>query len=431
MADHTSTRMHAHARAHGLLSKSSRAQNRRSAAESHERGTRKIGLSRRTSLAAWRKPSILGRMIKNGAAITLAVVTALAFAGCSARAKPPPGYQGVVELEERVVAAEVAGRVMRVTVKRGDVVPRGTPVAFLDDSLARLVRDARAHELEAARAELALLQAGARREDVASLAAQVRAATASESWLAKNATRARALADAGAVPEGELDRVESELTRSVAEQQALEQRLLGLRSGARPQEIARARARVASAEAALALEDERLTRYTPRLSPRPVAAKGSAELGDAGVASRAPDASSGVRVPPETVSSSTAASDAGRGEATELVVLDVHLEPGELAGVGTPLATVAETGVAHVDVFVPQAELEGIHVGATGTLRVDATTDPFPCVVDNVSRNTEFTPRFLFSERERANLVVRVRVRVSDPTHRLHAGVPAFVQIAR
>ena len=42
---------------------------------------------------------------------------------------------------------------------------------------------------------------------------------------------------------------------------------------------------------------------------------------------------------------------------------------------------------------------------------------------------TEFTPKFLFSPRERPNLVVRVRVRVDDPERRLHAGVPAFARI--
>jgi hypothetical protein len=44
-----------------------------------------------------------------------------------------------------------------------------------------------------------------------------------------------------------------------------------------------------------------------------------------------------------------------------------------------------------------------------------------------VGRNLEFTPRYLFSEKERSNLVVRVRVRVEDPRHLLRAGVPAFV----
>lgn len=337
-------------------------------------------------------------MIKNAAALLLA----FAAAGCAKRSAPPPGYQGVVELDERVVAAEVPGRVLRVEVHRGDPAASGALLATLDDSLARLARDARAHETEAARAELALLRVGARREDLGSLAAQARAAAASQAWLAKNLERARALRDAGAVPEGDLDRAEAELARSTAEHEALEQRLAGARSGARPQELSRAVARVAALEAALALEDARIARYAVRAGGE--AAGGQ---GDAGVADGAP------------------AADAGAA----MLVLEVHVEPGELAGAGTPIATLGDTLHPYVDVFVPQAKLGTLHVGDRGTLRVDASTDAFPCVVENVARATEFTPRFLFSERERANLVVRVRVRVDDPAQRLHAGVPAFVEL--
>jgi hypothetical protein len=43
---------------------------------------------------------------------------------------------------------------------------------------------------------------------------------------------------------------------------------------------------------------------------------------------------------------------------------------------------------------------------------------------------TEFTPRYLFSEGERENLVLRVRVRIEDPKRELHGGVPAFVTLA-
>jgi len=42
----------------------------------------------------------------------------------------------------------------------------------------------------------------------------------------------------------------------------------------------------------------------------------------------------------------------------------------------------------------------------------------------------EFTPRFLFSEKERPNLVVRVRIALEDPAEKLHAGVPAFAVFA-
>jgi hypothetical protein len=41
----------------------------------------------------------------------------------------------------------------------------------------------------------------------------------------------------------------------------------------------------------------------------------------------------------------------------------------------------------------------------------------------------EYIPRFLFSSRERPNLVARVRVRIDDPGGRLHAGAPAAVEL--
>jgi multidrug resistance efflux pump len=70
-----------------------------------------------------------------------------------------------------------------------------------------------------------------------------------------------------------------------------------------------------------------------------------------------------------------------------------------------------------------------VRVGASATLRTDAEPATFVGVVERVASATEFTPKFIFSEAERPNLVVRVRVRVTDREHRLHAGAPAFVEV--
>ena len=153
-------------------------------------------------------------------------------------------------------------------------------------------------------------------------------------------------------------------------------------TGARPQEIARASARLAAAEAEARLESERLVRC------------------------------------------SLVAHEPG-------AVLDVHVEEGELAAVGTAAVTVADVAHPYVEVFVPQGSMDGISIGTTATVRVDATSKPFAGTVEYVARKTEFTPRFLFSEQERPNLVLRVRIRIEDPEERLHAGVPAFASIGR
>jgi HlyD family secretion protein len=80
-------------------------------------------------------------------------------------------------------------------------------------------------------------------------------------------------------------------------------------------------------------------------------------------------------------------------------------------------------------VFVPQAEISAVKVGQGAKVRVDALGSELGGKVEHISRRTEFTPRYLFSERERATLVVRVRVRVDDPKEQLRAGVPAFVRL--
>jgi HlyD family secretion protein len=137
-------------------------------------------------------------MIKNIA------LGALALAGCSRDSPPSSGdYQGILELDERVVAFEVAGRVDGVDVSRGDIVKAGARIAKLDDTLDKLTRDVRADELATAIADLELVAAGAKSQDVASVAAEVRAAATSGDLAAKTLERAKTLHSTGAVSQSE------------------------------------------------------------------------------------------------------------------------------------------------------------------------------------------------------------------------------------
>src|SRR4051812_1777222 len=92
----------------------------------------------------------------------------LAFCcGCAATSERTPGeLQGVVELHQRLLGFEMGGRVKELRVKRGDRLEAGQVLALLDDALERPVRDARAADARAADAQLELLRAGARGEDI-------------------------------------------------------------------------------------------------------------------------------------------------------------------------------------------------------------------------------------------------------------------------
>jgi HlyD family secretion protein len=318
-------------------------------------------------------------MINNAAMVCL---LAASLYGCrDASSADADAFQGVMELDETVLSFEASGRVARLAVKEGDTVQPNALIGALDDELVRAERGARVLEAEAARSQAALVRAGAKGDDVRALAARVRAAQASEALLEKNLARQRTLLERSVVPEASVDELQSQYDRARAEREGLESQLASLKRGARSEEVASAESRAEAAEAALHIEDERLARHVLK-----------APIG-------------------------------GR-------VLDVHVEEGEVVAAGAPIATLGDTRRPYVEVFVPQGELAGIALGAAASLRVDGEGQAFSGRVEHIASRTEFTPRFLFSERERPNLVVRVRVRVDDPKERLHAGVPAFVTIA-
>lgn len=291
-------------------------------------------------------------------------------------------YQGVVELHERTLAFESPGKIRSLSVQRGAQVEANQPLAALDDALERHQLEIREGEVQAADAQVALLRAGAKVQDLRAAQARVEATRATEGTARQTAERDRTLRAANAIPQAALDAAEGRLQQATADRQGAEAKLASLVAGARSQELEAALARSSQAHAALAAEQERLDRFVLRA---PVAGQ----------------------------------------------ILETMVEPGEVVEAGGPMVLLGEPLRPYVDVFVPEAELPGLKAGTPATLRLDGDAAAFKGVIESVGRTLEFTPRYLFSPKERPNLVMRVRVNVSDPEGRLHAGVPAFVDFQR
>jgi HlyD family secretion protein len=323
-------------------------------------------------------------MIKNGwfALCLLAVLGQAALStGCRvARSAEAEALQGVVELEETPVGFELSGRLTELLVDEGDSVAAGAVLARLDDGLERSSRNIRVSEAAIAREQAVAVKAGARGEEVRSLAARVEAAKATEELLRKQAARERLLLEKGVIAAAAVDEVEGQLARAIAEREASEHNLKLLRQGARREDVLVADARADAATTAVELNDARLARHELR---SPLAG----------------------------------------------TVLDVHFERGEVIGAAAPVVTLANTRRPYVDVFVPQAEISAVSVNQAAHVKVDALSSELAGRVEHIARRTEFTPRYLFSERERSTLVVRVRIRIDDPKEQLRAGVPAFVRL--
>jgi HlyD family secretion protein len=319
-------------------------------------------------------------MINNCRSIAVALTAIALSAGCQPKPKHPDAYQGVVEFDERDLGFEIGGRLTQLKVARGTPVKAGQELATLDDTLERTAGQGRQAEVSAAEAAVALVRAGSRPEEVRAMEAQLRAAEANEARLERSLVREKKLLAQGAIAQAAVDDLESMHNAATAERQSLEHRLRELRNGARRQEIDRAEAQAAAAGQQVKLSQERVGRYALRA------------LEDG-------------------------------------VVVDVHVDPGEVVAAGSPVCTVADTKHPYADIFIPQAELGNLRVAAPARVMVDASSEAFGGRVEDIGRRTEFTPRYLFSERERSQLVVRVRIRIDDPKEALHAGVPAFVTI--
>jgi HlyD family secretion protein len=317
-------------------------------------------------------------MINNSALVGLGLVFVTAASSCQQRTTLPHGFQGVVEFEERRLGFEFPGKLASLNVDVGSAVKAGDLIASLDDSVERAQRPIRDNEAEAAKDRVQLIKARSRPEEIQGMEARIRAATALEQQLRNNLQREQALLQTGATPRAVSEDLQSQVDRAVAQRQELEQSLKLLLRGARKEEVAQASAQAQASLASIQALEERLSHY--RLNS-PLA-----------------------------------------GE-----VLQIYARVGETVGAGSPVLAVADTSRPYADVFVPQGQIAEFSVGAPVSIRVDSSTETLHGSVEWLGRRTEFTPRFLFSEQERPNLVIRVRVRIDDSQHSLRAGLPAFV----
>ena len=83
----------------------------------------------------------------------------------------------------------------------------------------------------------------------------------------------------------------------------------------------------------------------------------------------------------------------------------------------------------YADVFVPATDAPKAKLGAAVAVVVEGDAHEVAGTVERVYPQLEFTPRFVYSPRERPNLLVRMRVRLDDREGRLHAGLPAYARL--
>lgn len=318
----------------------------------------------------------------------------LAFA-CS---EPPPSDRvrasGHVEATETRLAPEQGGRVLTLTIKEGDRVEPGQTILTLDKKdLELALQRARADRAQA-EAQLRLVQAGSRVEDIRQAESQLAAAQADvsaagaelrsaeqdlqrfEMLLASNSGSQKQRDDAATRRALAADRVTAAEHRARSQGETLAR----LRAGARPEEVDVARTRVAWSATQIAVLEKQLA-DTTLVSP------------------------------------------------VSGIVTQKLVEPGEVIAPRTPIAIVVDLDAAWADVFVPEPTVPALRLGQAATIFTDAGGSGIAGTVTYISPKAEFTPRNVQTAEERSKLVYRIRISVDNTNGVLKQGMPVEAEI--
>jgi HlyD family secretion protein len=323
------------------------------------------------------------------------VLLALAATGC--RQEVPADrvrVSGHVEADDVQLAAEVGGRILELSLVEGERVTAGQIIARLDTRDAELAMARLRADRAQSDAQLRLLQAGSRQEDIRQAEAQVTAAEADigaaesellnaqadldryESLLKANAGSRKARDDAQARRDVARDRVAAARQRARATAEGASR----IRAGARREEIEAARARVAAVDAQIATYQK--------------------AVDDAAVTAPA------------------------AGTITSKLV-----NVGEIVAPRAALGVMTDLDHAWGEVFVDEPLVPRLVLGQSATLYTDAGGAGMPGKVTFISPKAEFTPRNVQTAEERSRLVYRIKVTVDNSKGVLKPGMPVEAEL--
>ena len=323
--------------------------------------------------------------------LTVAVLCGLSVACAEEAPSNQLRASGYVEATEVTVAPEVGGRLVEVAVKEGDRVAQGAVIARLDTRDTELQMARIRAERDVATAQLRVVEAAPRVEDVRYAQAQVDAAEAEVTTLeieSKSAeldlTRFESLLAANAGSQKQRDDAKAKLDALRERQRGARERVRVAREAvarveapARPEDVGAARTRIGAVSAQLAVLEK--------------------SVEDAVV--KSPSAG---------------------------IVTQDLVEAGEIVAPRAPLIVVTDLDRAWANAFVPEPAVPRIKLGQAATIHTDAG-QMLQGTVTFVSSRAEFTPRNVQTAEERSRLVYRIKVSVDNSAGILKQGMPVDV----
>ena len=302
---------------------------------------------------------------------------ALIIAGCSSKDGSTISASGTIETTEVNIVAKSPGQLLSLRIDEGAIVHAGDTLAVTDTTNYALNY---AQALAASRqteAQLLLQQHGSRSEDIGQGAEQVKQAQANYQNAKEDAQRLKELLAGGAATQKQYDDAATKLESAQAVYNASNQGYQKLKSGARVEDIAAAKARF---EQTKAQANQILQSIHDCTVISPVS-----------------------------------------GTVTHKV-----LNQGEMASVNATIATISVIDPVKLTIYISDKDLGKVHIGQKAEVKIDTYKDKtYSGTVIYISPQAEFTPKNVETTEDREKLVFAVKIEVANKDGALKPGMPA------
>jgi len=284
---------------------------------------------------------------------------------------------GTIEAVQVNVSSGVAGIIKNILVEEGDKVKAGDILVEIDDTDYQIQYKLAKARLDGANANLKLLIAGAREEDIQQAQENVKAAKAAFEKSEANYSRIKNLLESGSATKNLFDEAKAGYEVAKANYQASQQVLEKLLKGARAEEIEIAQANNAQAEANLELIEKKI-------------------------------------------------SDCVITSPIKGTITNKLIESGERIAPNGMVVTITKTDSMWITIFVGEKHISRVKTGQKAEIMIDSHKDEvFRGEVRYISEEAEFTPKNIQTKDEREKLVFGVKIKIDNRDGILKAGLPA------
>ena len=293
---------------------------------------------------------------------------------------PPGTLYGNVEIRQVDLSFNDEGTVSAMSKHEGDRVRQGEVLAQLDPATYQSGYDLAVARRDAAKAQLDVLLAGTRVEDIDEARANLAAAQASLANAEASFERQKGLATTNATTRQLLDDARMALDAGRAKVDQMQAALTRALNGPRPEDIEAARAQLRAAEATVDLSRTQLER-TRLVAP----ANGT--------------------------------------------IMTRVIEPGTVVLPAANVYSMALDDEVWVRAFAPEPLLSRVVPGTEVTLTTDGTHKTYRGRIGYVSPAAEFTPKTVETPELRTQLVYRLRIRVENTDDGIRQGMPMTITL--